>query len=102
MIKIQLLLSHPATESELDPALQAKLKKLGIEVTGNGRVTVSAEISTSDFETLFQARPAFSGRPDDTPDLPIPASLEGDVTLITVAPQHVLTGPTGKRKNAAI
>jgi hypothetical protein len=102
MIKLQLLLRHAATQPELDADLRAKLEKLGIHITGNGRVTVSAEISPADYEKLFHARPLPSGRPKDSPDLPIPASLEGAVTLITVAPQHVPTEPTGKGKNAAI
>lgn len=102
MIKLQLLLRHPTAQPELDDDLRAQLEKLGIRVTGNGRVTVSAEISPADYEKLFHALPVPSGRPEDTPDLPIPASLEGAVTLITIAPQHVPTEPTGKGKNAAI
>ncbi len=90
------------TGPDLHPDLRAALEQLGIHVTIHGRASASAEISQVNYETLFHRRPAVPVRAEDTPELPIPASLESFVTLITVAPQHVATAPFGKAKNAAI
>ncbi|MES2899676.1 MAG: hypothetical protein V4723_08100 [Pseudomonadota bacterium] len=102
MIKIQLLLRHPVTGPDLHPDLCAALEQLGIHVTIHGRASASAEISQGNYEKLFHVHPAPAVRAEDTPELPIPASLKGFVTLITVAPQHVQTAPSGKIPNAAI
>ncbi len=102
MIKIQMLLRHPSAEPELDQELAAELVRLGIRVLGVGRATLSAEIAESDFEGVFGLAPHLPGHPGDTPDLPIPKSLQAAITLITLAPRHVLTAPTGKENNAAI
>lgn len=102
MIKLELLLRHRAPGPELDTGLRAALGELGIRVLGVGRVTVTGEISPADFDTVFRTLPPASGRPGDTPALPIPAPLQGAVTLITVAPQHVLNQSTEKGNNAAI
>ena len=101
MIKLQLLLRQSVTGQDLHPDLCSALDQLGIHVTIHGRVTVSAEVAPADYQRLFHAEPYAPERPEDTPELPIPASLEGLVTLITVAPQHVSTAP-GKKTNAAL
>lgn len=102
MIKIQLLLRRPASQPELEAGLRDKLEQLGIHVLGAGRVTVTAELSPAAFEKLFGLEPASACSPGSSPDLPIPDILKDVVTLITVAPAHVLTGTTGKGTNAAI
>jgi hypothetical protein len=95
MIKLQLLLRHPSTEPAIDAALQADLEALGLEVTGYGRATVSAQITPEAFTGLFGTAPDLSA-------LPVPASLADRITLITSAPQHCATTASSKGKNAAI
>ncbi len=95
MIKLQLLLRHPGTEPELDPALRARLDELGIRVTGSGRASVSAEIDPARFAQLFGPLPetqaGFAPAPQATPALPVPPGLAADISLITVAPRHTMT-----------
>ena len=95
MIKLQLLLRHPGTDPAIDAGLQAALEAVGLQVTGSGRATVSAQITPDAFARLFGPTPDLSA-------LPVPASLAGQITLITTAPQHCATTDPLKGKNAAL
>lgn len=88
--------------ADLDPALCTQLEELGMHVTASGRVTISAEISAADYQTLFHALPGTPARLEDTPELAIPAVLEGVVALITVTPPHVPAASSKKGKDATI
>lgn len=95
MIKLQLLLRHPGTEPDIDEALRATLAAHGLQVTGCGRASVSVQIAPDDFARLFGDAP-------DATALPVPAGLQGAVTLITCPPKHCVLPHSPKGKNAAI
>lgn len=95
MIKLQLLLRHPGTEPDIDASLRTALAAHGLQVTGCGRASVSAQISPDDFARQFGAAP-------DVTSLPVPAGLQDAVSLITCPPQHCALPDSPKGKNAAI
>ena len=84
--RLQLLLDPHARGAADKAALKAELGKLGIEISGEGAATLSARISEADFARLFA--PADLPAAEDA-ELPIPDSLRGRVTTITVAPPHL-------------
>jgi hypothetical protein len=97
MIKLQLLLRHPAQRPEIDPGLRARLDALGLHVTASGRASISVEASAADAEQLFgplavQAS-GFAPSLAATPDLPVPTALADAISLITIAPQHIAATP---------
>lgn len=95
MIKLQLLLRHPARDAADDPALCALLEAHGLHVTACGMATISAETSPADAEKLFGPIPAVKSgfAPDlqSTPALAIPADVQHAISLITIAPHHATT-----------
>ena len=95
MIKLHLLLRHPGAEPGIDEALRAALAAHGLQVTGCGRASVSAQMAPDDFARLFGAAP-------DVDSLPVPAALQDAVTLIACPPQHCVLPHSPKGKNAAI
>lgn len=91
MIKLQLLLRHPRSEPEADPALRALLAEHGITLTGEGRASLSASVTEDAFARLFGApkiAASFTARPFEPPALPVPADLAESISLITVAPHN--------------
>lgn len=106
MIKLQLLLRHPRSDIALDPALRARLEQQGFQITGSGRASVSATVSEADFARLFGTPPAvhagFAPDPLHTPALAVPAALDADISLITVAPHHRATNQSPRGRHAAI
>lgn len=94
MIKLQLLLRHPSADIALDPAVGAALAAHGMEVTGSGRASVSAQMTEAAFARLFGIAPS--------PDLPLPPGLADSISLITIAPRHSATRHTPRVKHAAI
>lgn len=106
MIKLQLLLRHPGAEPEVDPALRALLGAHGIEVTGEGRASVSATVSEADFSRLFGEHGALTGgfaaRQSETPALLIPDDLQDAISLITIAPRHTATALSPGGKHATL
>lgn len=92
MIKLQLLLRHPALDPVDDPALRALLAAHGLHVTACGRASISADIAPSDAEQLFGPIPTVKSgfAPDlpSTPALAIPADVEHAISLITLAPHQ--------------
>lgn len=96
MIKLQLLLRHPAPEPELDAGLRARLEQLGFNVDGSGRASVTAHMTEGTFIRLFgQSAPPAVIVPARTPDLAVPAALQDDISMITCAPRHDLTNNKG-------
>ncbi len=95
MIKLQLLLRHPGAEPEVDPALRALLEAHGIQVSCEGRATISANISEDDFARLFGPHgplaAGFAARQADSPALAVPDDLQDAISLITIAPRHTAT-----------
>lgn len=89
MIKLQLLLSQPSRDAQLDPAVCARLEALGMQVTGSGLATVSAEIARDAYERLFGPPPPLQGgcvaTAQAAPTLPVPADLADSVKLVTIA-----------------
>ncbi len=85
MIKLALLLRHPAPEATLDPALRAALERCGLIVTGCGRASVSVEASPAVCTALFGTLPQANC------PLPIPPSLARTIRLITLAPRPAPT-----------
>lgn len=90
MIKLQLLLRHPAGLPGIDPSLRARLEGLGLRVTACGRASVSAEADAATAERLFGPLPAVQSGFAllSAPALPVPPELAGDISMITIAPQH--------------
>ena len=91
MIKLQLLLRHPRPEPEVDPALCALLAAYGIMLTGEGRASLSANITEDAFGRLFGAlevAAVVTARPFEPAALPVPNALAESISLITVAPHN--------------
>ena len=97
MIKLQLLLRHPGADPEVEPALRALLEEHGLTITGEGRASLSATISEHGFRRLFgpPSRIGLSAAagPYQSPELAVPAPLADAISLITVAPNHIVTHP---------
>lgn len=89
MIKLQLLLSRPSAQAQLDPALRGQLEALGMHVTGCGFASVSAEIAPDLYQQLFGPPPPLQAgcvsSPQAAPTLPVPAPLADAVRLVTIA-----------------
>lgn len=106
MIKLQLLLRQPGAQPELDPALRARLQEHGLRVTGEGRASLSTEISEDDFRRYFgPPRPlttGFAGGPYESPELKIPPGLLDAISAITVAPPNATIVHPNGGKNAPI
>ena len=89
MIKLQLLLSQPAEQAQLDPDVQARLEALGMRVTGCGLASVSAEIAPDLYQKLFGPPPPLQAgcvaTPQAAPTLPVPPELADSVKLVTIA-----------------
>ncbi|QYF94424.1 hypothetical protein KY495_04190 [Massilia sp. PAMC28688] len=96
MIKLQLLLRHPAPEPAIDASLRARLEQLGFQIDGCGRASVTAHMTEGNFIRLFgHNAPQAAVAPARTPDLAIPDALQEDISLITSAPRHDLTTTKG-------
>ena len=95
MIKLQLLLRHPAQGPQLDPALRARLEAHGMAVTGSGCATVTAEIAEDAFDQLFDCQPehasGFATGPLAAPCLRVPPDLLDTISTITLPPRHTPT-----------
>ncbi len=89
-VRLQVLLKPEWRNARGVADVEHALRALGFEVTGAGRASISARAAP---ET---ARHALGGTPDVSrqeaaagrADLPVPASLAGQVQSITVAPHH--------------
>ena len=96
MINLQLLLSQPSVEPELDPGMRERLEALGMQVTGSGYATVSAQIAPEHYARLFGAPPPLHGgsvaTPQAAPVLPVPAELADSVKLVTIAAKPATMG----------
>lgn len=106
MIKLQLLLRRPGANPEVDPALRALLEKHGIEISAEGRASVSANMSEDNFVRLFgphrRLTAGFAASLYDTPELSVPADLQDAISLITIAPRHSATTNSTRGKHAPI
>ena len=89
MIKLQLLLSQPNRDAQLDPGVCARLEALGMRITASGAATVSADIAPDAYERLFGPPPPLQAgcvaTPQAAPTLPVPADLADSVKLVTIA-----------------
>lgn len=88
--RLQLLI-EPRARAEADKqALKQELRRLGIEVSGEGAATLSGRIAPADFARLFdrRSRDALAADPLNA-ELPVPDALRGRVTAITLAPPHL-------------
>jgi len=90
MIKLQLLLRHPAQLTEIDPGLRARLEALGLRVTGAGRASVSVEVDEADAEKLFGPLPPVQAGFGllSAAALPVPPGLADAISALTLAPRH--------------
>ena len=90
MIKLQLLLRHPAQQPEIDPALRARLDACGLHVTACGRASVSVEADATVAEALFGPLPPVNAGFSllSAPALPVPADLLDAISAISIAPHH--------------
>lgn len=89
-VRLQVLLRpewrNPRGVAEVERAL----RDLGFEVTGAGRVTISARAAPGPFGRAFAD--VSTGAGEESPGvrraLPVPAPLARQVESITIAPQH--------------
>ena len=97
-VKIQLLLpAGSRTDTDLARVVE-RLRAMDIEVTSQGRASVSARVSPTAFESLF-GMAADTSHALTVPELPIPGELAGMVQSITLAPAHTTFGTDGKHKS---
>jgi hypothetical protein len=62
------------------------LARLGVQLSGEGAATLSGRIDAAGFRRLFGADAA------EGETLPLPDSLRGRVTSVTLAPPHLELG----------
>lgn len=96
MVKLQLLLRHPAALPELDPGLRARLEALGMRVTGSGRASVSVEAAPEVAQALLGVVPAAQSGFGllSAPALKVPPALADAISSISIAPHHATHVPT--------
>jgi len=88
---LQLLFRRPLDAESLRK-VQSVLEKMGAHVTGAGAVTLSARMTSEDFEKAFSRKPAEAAarsKPADDLTVPIPAELTELVESISQAPSHL-------------
>jgi hypothetical protein len=84
-VRLQVLLRPASRNDEGMAAVRRGLRALGLEVTGAGRVTVSARATAAVFVAAFGE----ASREPGAVALPVPSSLVHLVESITVASRHV-------------
>ena len=91
-IKLQVLLKRPVTHSEMTEIRQ-HLSELGMDITGQGTITLSAVIPEQRFEEAFSKRfkgtSGFLDSPEATTTLRIPENLQDYIESITETPRHI-------------
>ena len=90
-VRLQVLLrpEHRSEQGRTEAA--AALRRLNLEVTGRGLVTISARAPWSVVAAAFGVAPGrqpHADTPDVAADLPIPDALAAHVERISIAPQH--------------
>ncbi|ACC72850.1 hypothetical protein PPMP20_34115 [Paraburkholderia phymatum] len=81
--RLQLLLRDTCSNDAAREAARRAAGQLGMQISGEGRATLSARMSDAAFRRLFPHSSSMSGT------LAVPDSLEPYVASISEAPQHL-------------
>lgn len=91
-IKLQFVL-HPASAGSVDrAALEARMQGLGMDLTGLGLASASAEIGADSYRLLWGEPPATHAGFDEQasgPEMAVPEALKSDIKSISLVPRHV-------------
>jgi len=93
MVKLQLLLLPESRTPDGIQEVKRALASLGVATTGQGSVTISAEVNLDQFERLFGLAATDQELPNK--DLVVPSALQHHVQSISVAPQHIYMNEPG-------
>ena len=88
-IKLQFVLNAPSVDRA---ALETRLKRLGMGLTGLGLASASAEIGADAYRQLWGEPPATKGGFDEQssgPELAVPEALQSDIQSIALVPRHL-------------
>jgi hypothetical protein len=92
-MQLQLLLRPPSRTPEGREAARAICESLGIHVTAEGAVSLSARVDDERFASLFGCAPDSKLASLTAPPLKIPKELSEFVETISVPPPHIYMGP---------
>jgi hypothetical protein len=88
-VKVQILLRKPCRTPEGREATKKILSSLGLTVTGEGLVTISADAEPKVIQRVFGVTLPSAEPLSDSNKLPIPVLLKTYVESITIAPPHL-------------
>jgi len=92
-MKLQLLLHPRAQNPNGKEAVRRISESLGIHVTAEGAVSMSANVDDQHFPTLFGLAAEPSAASLTAPPLHVPHQLSEFVETISVPPSHIYMGP---------
>ena len=92
-MKLQLLLHPHARNQESKESVRRISESLGIHVTTEGAISMSANIDDRQFPSLFGKATESNAASLTAPPLPVPHQLSEFVETISVPPTHIYMGP---------
>src|SRR5262245_14492757 len=100
-VRLQLLLRPEWRSTEGVERVKDTLRSLGVEVTGSGRVTVSARADARPFRGGVGRLPTRqTGQPTEETAIEVPLALRELVELVTIAPRHLLMDHSSEEGDA--